>query len=78
MGLLIEAGVRVLLALGLTTGTFLAVSPVWAGICFVAMFGFTLRYSKYARRKGEALLAESGLNYPSVPTSATSAEAKAS
>jgi hypothetical protein len=78
IGLLVEAGVRVLLALGLSTGTFLAVSPVWAGVCFAAMFGFTLRYSKYARRKGEALLAETGLRYPSVSSSATSAPAKAS
>jgi len=78
VGLLIEAGVRVLLALGMSTGTFLAVSPVWAGICFAAMFGFTLRYSKYARRKGEALLAETGVTYPSVPSSAASAEANLS
>jgi hypothetical protein len=83
VGLLIEAAVRVLLALGMSTGAFLAVSPLWAGVCFVAMFGFTLRYSKRARARGEALLAETGLRYPSVPSSAqgsssTSAEARAS
>ena len=78
IGLLLEATARIILAVALPTGTFLAVSPVLAAICFGGMFAFTLRYSKRARERGEALLAGTGLNYPSVPTSATSADASLS
>jgi hypothetical protein len=78
-GLLVEAAVRVVLAVALPTGTFLAVSPVIGGVFFGGLFVFTLRYSKVARQRGEALLAEAGLGYPMVPTSsATSAAAKRS
>ena len=77
-GLLAEAAARIVLAVVLPTGTFLAVSPVLAGVCFTAMFVFTVRYSKAARRRGEALLADTGLNYPVVPSSAVSAEANLS
>jgi hypothetical protein len=77
-GLLAEAAARILLAVVLPTGTFLAVSPVLAAVCFTAMFVFTVRYSKVARRRGEALLADTGLNYPVVPSSAVSAEANLS
>lgn len=74
VGLLVEAGARILLAVELPTGTFLALSPVLAAVCFGAMFAFTLRYSKVARERGEALLADSGLSYPGValPASASS------
>jgi len=78
IGLLLEATARIILAVALPTGTFLAVSPVLAAICFGGMFAFTLRYSKRARERGEALLAGTGLNYPSVPTSVTSADASLS
>ena len=78
VGLLVEAGVRVLLAVALPTGTFLAVSPVVGGVFFGGLFIFTLRYSKIARARGEALLAETGLRYPAVPTSATRASANRS
>ena len=73
VGLLIEAFARVVLAVALPTGTFLAVSPVVGGVFFGGLFVFTLRYSKLARTRGAALLAETGVNYPSVPSSATSA-----
>jgi hypothetical protein len=75
-GLLVEAAARVLLAVALPTGTFLAVSPVVGGLFFAGLFVFTLRYSKVARERGEVLLADSGLNYPAVPTSATSPAAR--
>jgi hypothetical protein len=74
VGNLVEASVRVLLALALPTGTFLAVSPVWAGVCFGALFVFTIRYSKRARARGEEMLADSGVTYPSVVTGAAVAE----
>jgi len=66
IGLLVEAGARVLLAVALPTGTFLAVSPVLGGCFFGGLFIFTLRYSKYARKRGEELLADTGIEYPSV------------
>jgi hypothetical protein len=51
---------------------------VIGAVFFGGLFVFTLRYSKLARTRGEALLAESGVNYPSVMSSATSASAKRS
>jgi hypothetical protein len=78
VGLLVEAAARVLLAMTLPTGTFLAVSPLVGGLFFVGLFVFTVRYSRLARAQGEALLAETGLRYPAVPTSATSATANRS
>jgi hypothetical protein len=77
-GLLVEAAARIVLAVALPTGTFLAVSPALAAVCFGAMFVFTLRYSKLARQRGEALLADTGISYPSVPTSIASADASSS
>lgn len=67
VGLIGEAGVRVLLALSLPTGPFLAVAPVLFFATFAALFGFTVAYSKRARRLGEELLADAGRLYPSVP-----------
>ena len=78
VGLVIEALARVVLAVALPTGPFLAVSPVIGGVFFAGLFVFTLRYSKVARERGAALLAETGVNYPSVPNSATSASASRS
>ena len=78
VGLLIEAFARVVLAVSLPTGTFLAVSPVIGAVFFGGLFVFTLRYSKLARSRGEALLAETGVNYPSVSSSAASASANRS
>ena len=78
VGLLVEAFARVVLAVALPTGTFLAVSPVIGGVFFGGLFIFTLRYSKQARIRGEALLAGTGVNYPSVTSSATSASANRS
>ena len=67
VGLIIEASARVLLALALPTGPFLAVSPVLGGIVIGGLFGFTVWYSRRARRLGEAAFADLGLTYPSVP-----------
>ena len=79
VGLILEASARVLLAIALPTGPFLAVSPVLGGACFGGLFIFTLWYSKVARARGEALLADTGVVFPSVGTQATaSSEASAS
>lgn len=65
-GLIVEAGIRVILAMSLPTGTFLAVSPVLAAVVIGGLFVFTVRWSKRARRLGEAKFAETGAVYPSV------------
>jgi hypothetical protein len=78
LGLLVEAGARIVLAVALPTGMFLAVSPVVGGVFFVALFVFTIRYSKLARVRGEALLAGSGLSYPAVSSAASSPPASRS
>jgi hypothetical protein len=57
VGLLVEAGARVLLAAILPTGEFVAASPIVGSVFFAGLFVFTLRYSKRARARGEALLA---------------------
>jgi hypothetical protein len=66
MGLLAEAVTRLVLAAFLSTGVFLAVSPIISAVCIGGMFAFTVWYSNRARTFGEALLAE-GESYPSVP-----------
>ena len=66
VGLIAEAGLRVILAVTLPTGAFLAASPVLAGSIFGGLFAFTVWYSKRARRLGEALYVELGLAYPAV------------
>ena len=73
LGLLVEAAARVMLAVALPTGEFLAVSPVIGAVFFGGLFIFTLRYSKLARQRGEELLAGTGVSYPAIPSSATSA-----
>jgi FtsH-binding integral membrane protein len=81
VGLILEACARVLLAVALPTGPFLAVSPVLGGICFGGLFVFTLWYSKVARARGEALLADTGVTFPAVgaqPVLSSEASAPAS
>jgi len=65
-GLIAEAGLRVGLAETLTTGPFLAASPALAGVVLGGLFGFTVWFSRRARRLGEERFAELGLTYPSV------------
>jgi hypothetical protein len=67
VGLICEAGVRIVLALALPTGLFLAVTPVLAAVVFGSLFAFTVVWTRRARRLGEATLAELGLAFPSVP-----------
>jgi hypothetical protein len=69
VGLICEAGVRIVLALALPTGLFLAVAPVLAAVVFGSLFAFTIVWTRRARRLGEATLAELGLVFPSVPAS---------
>ena len=66
VGLILEAGARILLAASLPTGVFLAVAPVWAAAVIGGMFVFTMWYSKRARRLAEGALTGSGIEYPSV------------
>ncbi len=66
VGLMVEAGLRVVLAVVLPTGPFLAASPALAGTVFGGLFAFTIWFSKRARRIGEQLYEEEGLVYPSV------------
>ncbi|HET6874872.1 MAG TPA: VC0807 family protein [Acidimicrobiales bacterium] len=67
VGLIVEAGLRVLLAVTLPTGPFLAASPVLAAVVFGGLFVFTLWFSKRARRIGEELFQDQGIVFPSVP-----------
>jgi hypothetical protein len=67
VGLIVEAGLRVVLALILPTGPFLAASPVLAMVVFGGLFAFTVAYSRRARRLGEELLISEGLVFPSAP-----------
>jgi len=54
VGLIAEATVRVSLASVLSTGAFLAVSPVVTTIFVGGLFVFTLRYSRASRTRSEA------------------------
>lgn len=74
IGLFLEAGARIVLAVVLPTGPFLAVSPALAAAVFGGLFAFTLSYSRRARRLGEAILSEEGLTFPSVPVVAKLAD----
>jgi hypothetical protein len=67
-GLLMEAGLRAALAAILSTGIFLAVSPVISAVSIGGLFAFTVFYANASRRRGEGLLAD-GQSYPSVPLS---------
>lgn len=66
IGLLCEAGSRLILAAFLSTGVFLPLSGVNSALWLGAMFAFTVRYSNRARALGVAQL-EEGQSYPSVP-----------
>jgi len=57
IGLLVEAGLRVVLAATLPTGPFLAVAPVMAAVMIGGMFVFTLWYSKWSRERTTAAMA---------------------
>lgn len=57
-GLLLDAGTRVVMALNLSTTTFLAVSPPVSWLYIATLFAFTVRFSKKAREDGEVELAE--------------------
>jgi hypothetical protein len=67
-GLIAEAAARVLLAMALPTGLFLAASPVLGGVVIGGLFVFTVWFSKRARRIGEVEFAAMGLAYPSIST----------
>ena len=73
IGLIGEAGLRVLLAVLLPTGAFLAASPVLAFVVFGGLFAGTAWFSRRARRLGEAAFAAEGLQFPSVALDGTGA-----
>jgi hypothetical protein len=55
VGLVVEAALRVVLAVALPTGLFLAVSPVLMGVVIAGLMALTFRVS--ARARGQALAA---------------------
>lgn len=57
VGLIGEAGLRTSLAVVLSTGIFLAVSPVLGGVVIGGLFAFTVGYTRRARRRSEELIA---------------------
>jgi hypothetical protein len=67
IAVLLHAASILVIAAFVTTAQFLAIAPPYAVIVFGGLFVFTLRYSRRARERGEALLVELGLEYPSVP-----------
>lgn len=69
LGLVGEATVRVLLAVVLSTGAFVAASPVIGAVFFGGLFVFTLRYSTAARMRYDAL-------YPAEPAAVAVAAAE--
>lgn len=56
VGLIGEAGIRTVLAVVLSTGIFLAVSPVLAAVVIGGLFAFTVGFSRRARRRSEELM----------------------
>jgi hypothetical protein len=56
VGLICDAGLRLLLAATLSTGAFLATSPAAAGVIFCGLFVFALWYSRSARKRGGTAL----------------------
>ena len=77
VGLVVEAALRVLLAEVLPTGPFLAMSHALGAAVIGGLFGFTVWWSKRARRIGETEFAELGIAYPSIPAPAGSSESTA-
>jgi len=61
VGLIAEASARIVLAVVLPTGPFLAASPILAFVVFGGLFVFTLRYSAAQRERADALDAETSL-----------------
>lgn len=57
IGLILEASVRVLLAAVLSTGRFLAVSPVVGFVFIGGMFAFTVWFTRWSRQRIQAALA---------------------
>jgi hypothetical protein len=57
-GLMLDAGVRVVLALQLRTAAFLATSPAVAALFFGSMFAFTVRYTRRARENSAEAVVE--------------------
>lgn len=53
--LLSESALRVLLALTLPTGPFLAAAPALAGVLFGGAGAFTFWFSRWARKRGEVI-----------------------
>jgi hypothetical protein len=53
VGLLVDAGLRLVLAATLTTGAFLAVSPAAAGLLFSGLFAVSMWYSRTTHKRGE-------------------------
>lgn len=56
-GLLLEAGIRAVLALELSTGRFLAVTPVVGWVVIGSLIYWTMRYVRRTRQQAEALAA---------------------
>ena len=54
MGLLLEAGIRAVLALELSTGRFLTVSPIAGWVVIGSLLYWTITYSRASRRRAEA------------------------
>jgi hypothetical protein len=70
IGLLIEGATRLVLASPglLSTGVFLAISPVISGVCIGAMFAFTVVYSNRARARAAELLGDVDLGPAPIPS----------
>jgi hypothetical protein len=58
LGLLLEAVVRAVLALELSTGSFLAIVPVVGWVVTASLLFWTFSYSRRTRRRGEAEAAQ--------------------
>lgn len=56
VGLTGETSVRTVLAVVLSTGTFLAASPVLAGVVIGGLFAFIVGYTRRALRRSEELI----------------------
>lgn len=57
VGLIAEAAVRVILALALPTGVFVAVQPVVAAVFLGGLFAFTVWFSRWARAQTQTAMA---------------------
>ena len=57
VGLIAEALLRVLLAIVLPTGVFVAISPVIAAVFFGGLFAFTVRFTRWSRDQSDEAFA---------------------